>query len=266
MGEDITEELSAITYITSTSPTNISNFTSNTFIKEEELTLILANLYKYWVPPLIIFCLVSLVINIKVLMAIHWLRRPISPTVNISLSLAAADAISSLFLGVHLLVNSYIREVHAIELPCYLTAYTVEIYRLSGIIITVLHLLTLSINHWLGILKPMHYTSIMTTKKTSIIIFFLWILPIVFFNSYFYGHRSKNIECDVAFIFRFKFRIVFSFLFFIPLIFMVFFYTHILLMVKAQRERWAALERSGSHHHHSVNIGFVFDRLDALRD
>ncbi|KAK9732204.1 7 transmembrane receptor (rhodopsin family) [Popillia japonica] len=246
MGEDITEELSAITYITSTSPTNISNFTSNTFIKEEELTLILANLYKYWVPPLIIFCLVSLVINIKVLMAIHWLRRPISPTVNISLSLAAADAISSLFLGVHLLVNSYIREVHAIELPCYLTAYTVEIYRLSGIIITVLHLLTLSINHWLGILKPMHYTSIMTTKKTSIIIFFLWILPIVFFNSYFYGHRSKNIECDVAFIFRFKFRIVFSFLFFIPLIFMVFFYTHILLMVKAQRERWAALERSGS--------------------
>ncbi|GJQ78785.1 hypothetical protein Trydic_g2816 [Trypoxylus dichotomus] len=247
MDEDPSEDVEGL-YITtmSISSLNATNFTLDTIMEEEELILILASLYKYWVPLLTIFCLVSLVINIKVLMAIHWLRRPISPTVNISLSLAAADAISSLFLGVHLLINSYIRQVHAIELPCYLAAYTVEIYRLSGIIITVLHLLTLSINHWLGILKPMHYTSIMTTKKTSIIIFFLWLLPIVFFNCYFYSHRSSNVECDVAFISKFKFRIVFSLLFFIPLLFMVIFYTHILLIVKAQREKWAALERSGS--------------------
>lgn len=245
MEEETTDDLQFSLNITNSTWINITN-------TDREIALLLVSLYKYWVPPLVIFCSISLVVNIKVLLAIHWLKRPISPTVNISLSLAAADAVSSLFLGVHLLVNSYLRQVYGIALPCYLAAYTVEIYRLSGIIITVLHLLTLSINHWLGILKPMHYISIMTTRKTSIIIFFLWLLPMVFFNCYFYSHNSNTIGCDIDFISKFNFRIIFSFLFFIPLTLMVVFYTHILLIVKEQREKWAALERSGSKRHKTL--------------
>lgn len=45
-------------------------------------------LYLYGVPPLILFCVISIVVNIKVLMSVFWIRRPLSPTLYISLSLA----------------------------------------------------------------------------------------------------------------------------------------------------------------------------------
>lgn len=45
-------------------------------------------LYLYGAPPLILFCIISIVVNIKVLMSVFWIRRPLSPTLYISLSLA----------------------------------------------------------------------------------------------------------------------------------------------------------------------------------
>jgi len=44
-------------------------------------------LYMYGTPPLIFFCIISIAINIKVLMSAFWIRRPLSPTLYISLSL-----------------------------------------------------------------------------------------------------------------------------------------------------------------------------------
>jgi len=44
-------------------------------------------LYMYGTPPLIFFCIISIAINIKVLMSVFWIRRPLSPTLYISLSL-----------------------------------------------------------------------------------------------------------------------------------------------------------------------------------
>jgi len=45
-------------------------------------------LYLYGVPILIFFCVISVAVNIKVLISVFWIRRPISPTLYISLSLA----------------------------------------------------------------------------------------------------------------------------------------------------------------------------------
>lgn len=45
-------------------------------------------LYLYGTPPLILFCVISIAINIKVLMSVFWIKRPLSPTLHISLSLA----------------------------------------------------------------------------------------------------------------------------------------------------------------------------------
>lgn len=45
-------------------------------------------LYLYGTPLLIFFCIISIAINIKVLMSVFWIKRPLSPTLYISLSLA----------------------------------------------------------------------------------------------------------------------------------------------------------------------------------
>lgn len=45
-------------------------------------------LYLYGAPLLIFFCIISIAVNIKVLISVFWIRRPLSPTLYISLSLA----------------------------------------------------------------------------------------------------------------------------------------------------------------------------------
>ncbi|XP_022916160.1 melanocortin receptor 5-like [Onthophagus taurus] len=193
----------------------------------------------YTVPILTIFCIISVIINIKVLLAVRWLRKPISPTIHMSLSLAAADAISSFLLGYSIVANILFKHAN-----CYFATY-IEMYRLSCIIITVIHLLVLSMNHWLGVLKPLHYSFMMTTRRVTIIIIFLWILPITFFNIYFFAH-SKYSEFCPDFLQDFKFRMTFAAIFFISLISMVFLYVHILIIVIQHQIEWKKLSRSGS--------------------
>ncbi|XP_065161166.1 trace amine-associated receptor 4-like [Atheta coriaria] len=185
-------------------------------------------------------------INVRVLIAVRWIRRPLSPTLHISLSLAAADACTSTLIGVGLVINSYLPHLHNIEL-CHIQVW-LEMYRLSGIIITVFHLLALSINHWLGILKPLHYTTIVTSKKITIVTVMLWVVPIAFFMTYFLTERNFWQTCPITdnSFDKVKFRIVFISFFVVPLIMMIYFYSHILYIVRRQQRTWATLSRSGS--------------------
>lgn len=228
------------------------------FYDDEQINI--ENLYKFYIPPMLLFCLASIVINLKVLLSVHWIRRPLSPTLHISLSLAAADACTSTLLGVGLLFNSYLPKVYGIRVVASCAALlTIEMYRLSGVIITVMHLLALSINHYLGILKPLHYISIMTTKKTTVTVVLLWIIPIAFIKIYFFAASEEDfwtIGClSLSFLAEITFRLVFSSLFFVPLVLMVFFYTHILFLVRKQQRVWAQLSRSGSTRYRGVRSG-----------
>lgn len=204
--------------------------------------------YKIFVPPMLLVCLISIITNIRVLLSVHWIRRPLTPTLHISLSLAAADACTSAMLGIGLFLNSYLPIVWGIEGSC-IVQYITEILRLSGVIITVVHLLTLSINHYLGILKPLRYISMMTTRKVTIIVVLLWIIPFLVMLSYFLTVPDQNywMDCESdSFINEVTFRYRFTLLFFIPLILMIFCYTHILIIIKKQQRRWAKLSRAGS--------------------
>ncbi|XP_049827810.1 uncharacterized protein LOC126267042 isoform X2 [Schistocerca gregaria] len=141
-------------------------------------------LYLYSVPALLLLCAASVAVNARVLVAARWLRRPLSPTLRISLSLAAADAFASTMFAAGLLLNSLLKAAaHQQVNECLLL--TVEALRLSGIIATVAHLLALATNHYLGILRPLHYPAIMTPRNTSASIVVLWLLPAAFFFGYF---------------------------------------------------------------------------------
>ncbi|XP_025266717.1 trace amine-associated receptor 2-like [Camponotus floridanus] len=228
--------------IESIMPTNFTNMIFN------ESTAQVANmsnqidrtdnvLYMYGVPLLIFFCVISVAVNIKVLISAFWIKRPISPTLYISLSLAGADAFTSSVLGAGLLMNSLIPnglEIKLIGVDCFLLV--LEVVRLGGVIITVFHLMALAVNHYLGILRPLHYLSILTYKNTTTLLILLWVLPISFFAVYFNvvegdGFQSK--ECkESTFLAHKKFRMLFSCLFFVPFGLMVCIYIHIFCIVK----------------------------------
>ncbi|EFN88898.1 Trace amine-associated receptor 4 [Harpegnathos saltator] len=208
-------------------------------------------LYLYGTPPLILFCVISIAINIKVLMSVFWIKRPLSPTLHISLSLAGADAFSSTALGIGLIMNSFIPYGLGIELKgvsCFLLA--LEAVRLGGVIITVFHLMALAINHYLGILKPLHYLSIMTYRNTTFLLVLLWVLPIFFFALYFSlieneGFQSVGCEKN-AFLYHKQFRMLFSSLFFGPFALMVCIYVHIFCIVKKHQATRLRFRRTGS--------------------
>ncbi|KAF7281852.1 hypothetical protein GWI33_004181 [Rhynchophorus ferrugineus] len=201
------------------------------------------------IPILLISCLVSMLVNVIVIASACWIRCSMTPNLKISLSLAAADACSSSLYGLLIFIDVYV----PIQMGVFLNV--VEILRLSGIVITVVHLMALAVNHYIGILKPLHYNSIVTSKKVAAVIWLLWICPTVtiicmclgfdndnsLLNSFIY-----NLDDVPSFMQTFDFRITFSSLFFVPILIMVVCYTHILVVVKQQQSRWNNLSRIGS--------------------
>lgn len=217
-------------------PTTINNDT--TTIKKKQIDLLMQKLYLYSIPPLLLFCLATVIVNTIIVISVRWIRRPLSPTLSFSVSLAAADAYASLVVGIGLVINSLLPV--GLGIPpgrndaCY--ALTLEAFRLGGIIVTVAHLTALAINHYIGILRPLHYASTMTPRTTLICIILLWILPILFFFGYFSlieGQAFRSLLCkNYQFLLLKKFRIMFSILFFGPLLIMGIIYIHIFIIVR----------------------------------
>lgn len=67
------------------------NDTTDELLKKDTLVV------KYVVIPVVLICLctIAVLINVRILVATRWLRRPISPTLFISLSLALADSVNA---------------------------------------------------------------------------------------------------------------------------------------------------------------------------
>lgn len=61
----------------------------------------------YIVVPLlcVLLCTVATIINARILLCVKWIRRPLSPTLYISLSLALADTCSAILVS-HVTLNT----------------------------------------------------------------------------------------------------------------------------------------------------------------
>lgn len=132
-----------------------------------------------------------------------------------------------------------------------------EMMKLSGILVTVTHLLALSLNHYIGILKPLHYNSIVTRRKVTAVTIVLWIFPTVFViflftsqaeESYWNDIFANETEMDnkTTFIDTFQFRMSYSAYFIVSLFMMALCYIHILIIVRKQQNIWKNLSRVGS--------------------
>ncbi|XP_063986867.1 beta-2 adrenergic receptor-like [Diachasmimorpha longicaudata] len=214
------------------------------------------DLYFYGTLPLIFFCIISIVVNIKILVCVYWIRKPLSPTLKISVSLAGADAFSSAALGGGLVGNSFIPIGLGLEFPgaaCFLLG--LEVIRIGALIITLGHLFMLAINHYLGILRPLHYASIMTHRMITLLIIVLWTLPLCFFMTYFNLMKNEGFQSpgcqDNTFLRKEKFRVMFSSLFFGPFVIMVCIYAHIFHIVREHQALRLRFSRGGLSVHKS---------------
>ncbi|KAG5887521.1 hypothetical protein JTB14_022133 [Gonioctena quinquepunctata] len=206
------------------------------------------NIVQLCISCLLVCCLLAMCVNCLVIFSVHWIRTPMTPNLKISLSLAIADVVSSSMTGLLLLMDKLNVMEDAGVFPC-----LIELTRLSGILITVLHLLALSFNHYIGIMKPLHYNVIVTKRKVSAVIATLWVVPVVMViilstaeNNWKLIESINHNTCTIEIFTTFAVRLSYSTFFFCPIVLMVFCYTHILIAVRNQQNRWKNLSRSGS--------------------
>ncbi|GAB6022507.1 hypothetical protein CHUAL_006614 [Chamberlinius hualienensis] len=221
----------------------------------EEFINLRSLLYQTVVPIMILFCLIAVVTNLSILMSVRWIRRTLSPTLCFSISLAVADAYASLIVGIGLIVNSLLPIVFNIQLKSMCFVLILEGFRTGGLIVSVLHLLLLAVNHYIGIIRPLHYASTMTKRKALLNIALMWILPIVFFFIYFASIKDQGFwsrHCEgTRFIVEREFRYITGGLFFIPLILMFFMYVHIFIIV-IRHNRGLSQYQGSRHFKHNV--------------
>lgn len=83
--------------------TQNNNFTNSTTDMNSEIK---SSLYSIVIPAMVFFCVLTASVNLIIVISAHWCRKPMSPTLYFSISLALADVYASIILGSGLVFNS----------------------------------------------------------------------------------------------------------------------------------------------------------------
>ncbi|XP_034255290.1 5-hydroxytryptamine receptor 1A-like [Thrips palmi] len=223
----------------------------------------------YCAATLIMVCAVSVLNNACVLLSTCWIkRRPLSITMRISLSLTGADTIASFLLGVSWFINNILNTLVPPDLDTYLPIWhetqcvryaperltcvklALEALRLGAVLVTMLHLLALASNHYLGALRPLH--SHVRHAYLVVGLTAIWIVPEAALFAYFSsfeddGFRAQG-NCGYKFLTQYGFHITFSLTFFFVLILMICIYVHIYIIVQRHERNRHRFRRTGSSH------------------
>ncbi|XP_014240392.1 melanocortin receptor 4-like [Cimex lectularius] len=218
---------------------------------------VVEKLYLYITIILVSLCCVSVAVNVTILLSVCWIRRPISPTLHISLSLAGSDLWSNTLIGIALIFNSLLPVVYHIHPLSICQLLVLEAFRMAGMYTTSGHLLALAGNHYLGIRKPLQYPALMTMRYICVIEVLLWVVPPVSFITYFSVIADDGFsvaECDFKFMIHTEFRSVCSYIFLGSLVLMAAIYIHIYLLVRKHQANRNKFRRAGSTYSRSSQM------------
>ena len=175
------------------------------------------------VPLLCVFlCTVATIINARILFCVRWIRRPLSPTLYISLSLALADTCSAILvtlqnylsvflhpspsqpsffffnfqIGLGFIFNSLLPKGLNVNVDNDCLFLILEAFRLSGILISTTHLLVLAGNHYFGILCPFRSMRWLTHTNLTVVVVFIWIAPTAYIFGYFGSFKNQGFQRD----------------------------------------------------------------------
>ncbi|XP_069188975.1 uncharacterized protein [Procambarus clarkii] len=187
--------------------------------------------YAAILPTLIVFTLATTLVSSVVVCATPWVKRPISPTVRLSLSLAAANTLFAITWTLCLVGNMYLPMVKKVEVPECLKL-SLEVMRLCSILIQILHLLVVALNHYIGIIRPLHYAATFTPTTLKAILAILWLTPlvgmfVVFSSVSQEGFQSTGCSRVTFYTQGLTFRVVWTCIFFGPTVVIIIVYCHI---------------------------------------
>ncbi|XP_076054302.1 uncharacterized protein LOC143032993 [Oratosquilla oratoria] len=186
--------------------------------------------------PIMITCTVAMgLVSLVVVAATPWVKRPLSPTVRFSLSLAAANVVVCATITASIICNSYLPAVFEYNVPICIKL-SIETLRLGSMLVQVFHLVVVAFNHYIGVLKPLHYAATMTPATQKVILVILWISPIAglfisFGSIKDQGYQSHECDNNYFLLSGITFRIVYSCLFFGPLLLLSVIYCHIFYLL-----------------------------------
>uniref|UniRef100_A0A1I7XRG1 G_PROTEIN_RECEP_F1_2 domain-containing protein n=1 Tax=Heterorhabditis bacteriophora TaxID=37862 RepID=A0A1I7XRG1_HETBA len=224
-------------------------------------------IYEWLIPIMIIILLMAIVGNGVIVLSAPWLSPPVSPYLKLCISLAAADmwAASLLITGgidlqsfvtiiftyvflvylrnfriPSLVVNSYIPVVLGHQKTSRCVDAWLEMFRISGMLTSDMHLFALAINQFVGTMWPLKYKIMVTTRRIRYIILSLWLVPLLFVFCWFVAAENDGLrheKCQFFFYNRFPFRITIFLIFMLPLIATLLIYGLILSnLLKAKAE------------------------------
>ncbi|XP_003741453.1 adrenocorticotropic hormone receptor-like [Galendromus occidentalis] len=189
--------------------------------------------YQWLIVFMSIAMVASIVTNLMVLFSARYIRK-VTPTVFFSLSLVAANAYATIIFTLSMTINSFLTTFIRWS-PNVCWALLLEVFRMTGLSASALHLLALAINHYVGILRPLHYASTVTRRRLTLVIIALWVVPFIIYLFLFLDRPENDfyrMDCNFQFMKKLPFRLTVSSLFCVPLIIMTVLYIHIFITVK----------------------------------
>uniref|UniRef100_A0A0K0E4H5 G_PROTEIN_RECEP_F1_2 domain-containing protein n=1 Tax=Strongyloides stercoralis TaxID=6248 RepID=A0A0K0E4H5_STRER len=194
--------------------------------------------YRIVVPIFLTMCIMGVLANAIVIMALIKTKVR-TPTVTIISSLSFSDMWTSSVVAASLLYNSYLPILYqTFEInPC--ISLTLELFRTGGLITGTLHLLIISIHHYIGITRP-YYKRAYTTK-TFIVCTLIWIIPPLFLIILASSFKNQGFrdcwEFDNFYHTRI-FRVAVSSIIVIIFFIITFCYARMIYLLRLKRKKW----------------------------
>ena len=186
---------------------------------------------------------IAIISNTLILISTGWLRRTnLTPNLCLCISLAGSDAWTALLMFFGLVLNSYIRVIYKLgdspNYQCYVLL--LEMFRISAMLISALHLFLLGANQCFSIADPFRYKVHVTTNRCKTVIGFIWAVPSVGIFAYFSSYPDEGFfvpGCSARFYFTFSFRLGIFLMFSIPLFVTFIIYGYVLkCLLKARHD------------------------------
>lgn len=134
---DLSLEVGTLSTENSVSPnyyniTSIIDFNNETATNATNTTaavsILKGNLYATILPIMLFCCILAVIVNLLIVISARWCRKPMSPTLYFSISLALADAYAAVVLAIGLVINSLLPVLFKYRLPVCFTL-VVEAFR-----------------------------------------------------------------------------------------------------------------------------------------
>ncbi len=203
-----------------------------------QFSLTKAQIYATVIPLMLLLCAITFIANLCILIAMRFIRTVFSPILILTGSLAAADSWAAFIVAFGLLVNSYIPYTLVVSFPGFqCISLTVELLRLGGIMSTILHLLALSVVHYIATAHPIRYRDSAGLVKWAVLM--LWVTPplaLVLMGSVIADQAYRSPYCQHNdWVRDYRFRVTVFLHQITPLIIMAILYARIISIVQSNK-------------------------------